>query len=97
MLAIHIAYQGLHEFWNVFFMFAQRWHVNVEDIQPIVEILAEFSIRNGLIRNLVCGCENTYVYGCFNPASESAKLSIFEYTEEFRLGRDRQFPDFVQE
>ena len=37
MLFIHVGQQRMDEIGNIFLVLAQRWHVNVENIQPIVE------------------------------------------------------------
>ena len=43
MLCAHFRNQKLNQIRNVFLMLSQRRHVNVEDIQPVIKIAAQFS------------------------------------------------------
>ena len=42
-------------------MIAQRGHVNIEDVETVIEILAQFAFLDRLVGNLVGSGENTDV------------------------------------
>ena len=50
-------------------MLAQRRHVDVEYVQPVIQIVAEFATRYRLLWNFVGGGEYANVRFCLNLAA----------------------------
>ena len=78
-------------------MFAQRRHVNVEDIEPVIEIVAQLTGGDSVVRNFVGGGEHTHVDCGFHFASQAAQLVIFEHTQQFCLRSHGHLANFVEQ
>jgi hypothetical protein len=92
----HFVEQGLYQVRDVFFMLAQRRHVDVEDVETVVKVVAEFA-RVRLLRNLVCRRENADIYRGFDFASQTAEVFCLLKRAAALPVLPRHFADFVQQ
>jgi len=76
---------------------AQRRHVDVEDVQPVIEIAAQFAVRHCFIRNLVGGGEHAYIDRSLDLAAQPSQFPVFKNAQQFRLSPDRHFADLIQQ
>src|SRR5580765_1950718 len=56
---VHLREQGPYQFADIVLVIAQRRHMNIEDIETVIKILAQFSFLDCLVGNLVGGGEDT--------------------------------------
>ncbi len=66
-------------------MLAKRQHVNVEDIQPIIKIAAQFAGSHRLVRNLICGGQHAHIHRGFHLAAQPAQLVVLEHAQQLGL------------
>ena len=96
MLGAHLAKQQLNEVRNVFLVFAQRRHMDVEDIEAIVEIAAQLPAGHGFIGHFVGGGEDAHIHRRLDLASQAAQLVVFQHAQQLGLRRDRHLTDLVK-
>src|SRR5207245_1623431 len=75
---------------------AQRWQVNREDAQPVVEILAELATRHGVGEVPVGGDDEAKVGLERHGAADPLELALLEDTEKFGLDGRREFAHLVE-
>src|SRR5258707_10721412 len=80
MLGAHLAEQQLHQVRNVFLVLSQGGHMDVEDVEAVVEIAAQFPASHRLIRNLVGGGEDAHIDRGFHLTPKRS--------EERRVGKE---------
>src|SRR3974390_237661 len=97
VLFIHVSHKGVDEVGQVFDVLAQRRHVNVEYVQAIVQVIAQFTTGHRFFRRLVGGGEDAHVHGGFAFGSEPAQLAVFENAQELGLSSNRHLTDFVEQ
>ena len=97
VLVVHGLDEGLGEGGNVFLVVAQGGHVDVEDVEAVVEIVAQLAAGDGFFGNLVGGGQDADIDGGFGLAAEAAQLAVFEDAEQLGLGADRHLADFVEQ
>jgi hypothetical protein len=51
----------------------------VEDVEPVIEILAQFSIGYGVVRNFVGGGEDADVHGSFDLAAQTSQFMVLQH------------------
>ncbi len=93
----HLGQQKLHQSGNVFFVFAQRRHVDVEYVEPVIEIAAQLAASHGLVGNLVGRGEDAHIDRGLDLASQTAQFVIFQDAQQLGLGSDRHLADFIQQ
>ena len=97
MLAVHVLDQDFHQGRNVFLVLAQGWHVDAENVQPVVKIVAQLPFGDRLFGNLIgCG-HHPHVDRSFDLAAEPAQPVVFEDPQQLGLGGDRHLADFIQQ
>ena len=96
MLLIHVGEQALHQLADIFLVFAQGGHMNVKDVQAVIKILAKFTSGYGFVRDFVGGGKHANIDRSLYLAPEAAQLVVFEDAQEFGLGADRHFANFVE-
>ncbi len=62
VLFAHLRQKRFHQVSNVVLVFAQRRHINVEDVKAVIKILAQFSGRYRFIWNLVGSREDADIH-----------------------------------
>ena len=81
---------------DVFRPFPQGGHGNDHDVEPIIQVLAEFSLFNRLRQVAVCGGQNAHVDPTGRFSSQTARLVILKKPEQAHLRFRRHFTYFIQ-
>src|SRR4029434_1154379 len=76
---------------------AQRGEVDLEDLQAVVEVLAERPIPHSLVEQLVRRGDDTQVAPAPFHAAETVHDLVLEDSQDLRLGLQAHVPDLVQE
>ena len=76
--------------------FAQGRHVESEDVQAIVEILAEGVLTDGVFKIAVRGGEHPHVDEAGVFASHAGHFAVLEQTEQADLRFKGHLPDFIK-
>src|SRR5258708_22812115 len=85
-----------HELRNVSFPFAERWQGDRENIQPVVQIFAEFTVSDHLPQVLVGRRDDANIDPRGTRASYGLELALLEHTEQLGLKLQRQVSDFIE-
>jgi hypothetical protein len=75
----------------------QRRNQDRENVQPIIKITAEFITCNHLCQIAMGGDNQTHVDVMRAAAAQALKLLLLQNAQKFRLQRQWQVPNFVQE
>src|SRR5436309_4593358 len=86
----------LREFFQVFFVFSQRRQMKVENVQTVIQVLAQLAFRNRVLRNLVGGSNDPHVYGALNFAAQASHLAVFQDAQQLSLSAGGHLADFVE-
>src|SRR5437899_3562490 len=97
MLEIHICQNRLHQLGDVFPMFAQQWHMNVEHVQTIVKIVAKFTVSDRFFGHFVRGGKHSNVDRGLDLASQTPKRTVLEDAQQLGLSSDRHLADFIKQ
>ena len=97
MLFVHVRQQGLHQLRDVFLVLTQRRHVNVENVEAVVKIVAQFAAGNRFFGNFVGGRQNADIHRGLHLAAQPAQFAVFENAQQFGLRGHRHFADFIQQ
>src|SRR5262249_22225748 len=76
---------------------AQRRQPNREDVQPIVQVLAKETLRDGLLQIAVRRRDDARVSFEHACAAKALELAFLQDAEELRLCRQAHLADFVEE
>ena len=76
---------------------AQRRHVDADDAQPVVQILAELAFGDALLEVGVGGGEHPHVDALRPRLADRHDLVLLEEAQQLRLDVERQVADFVEE
>src|SRR6266478_1188209 len=85
-----------HELRNISFPFAERWQGDRENIQPVVQIFAEFIVSDHLPQVLVGRRDDANIDPRGTRASYGLELALLEHTEQLGLKLQRQVSDFIE-
>src|SRR5262245_20092222 len=81
----------------VFFSFSQRGERDVDDVQPVVQVLAESARAHHLAKVTIGRCDDAHIdLDCFHPA-QSHELTFLHDTQQLRLRVERNVADLVEE
>ena len=76
---------------------AQRRHVDREDVEPVVEILAEGAVLGEVEQAPVGGRDQPDVDPLDLARADRLDLALLEHAEQLCLGVERQLADLVEE
>src|SRR5215510_2812123 len=82
---------------NLFAPVAERRNKNPDDIQAVIEVLAEFSLLDALLEIRVGRCEHPHVHRLRTRVTDRHHLALLEEAQQFRLDIERQVSDLVEE
>ena len=94
---IHVSQQCVHQLRNVFFVVAQWRQVDVENVEPVIKIAAQFALGHRLFRNFVGGRQHPHVHRRFYLAAQAAQLAVFQHAQQLGLGGGGHLADFIQQ
>ena len=97
VLGAHFLKQGVHQIRNVLAVFAQDGHVDIENVQAIVEVISQFAARYRFFGDLIGGGEDANIDGSLDFASQPPQFAVFEDAQQFGLRSDGHFANFVEE
>src|SRR2546423_11874053 len=81
----------------VFLSLAQRRQVDVDDVQAVVEVLAETSLLHHLLQIAVGRGDDADVDLDRLHAAEAHELALLDDTQQLRLRLERNVADLVEE
>ena len=76
---------------------AKRRHVNADDAQAVIQILAELSLGDALLEVRVGGGQHPYVHGLWPRLADRHDLALFQKPQQLWLDIERQVADLVEE
>ena len=82
---------------NVLSTIAQRRHLEADDVEAIVKVLAETPGLDLLFDVLVGRRKDPDVYRCLMCLADATHLAFLQYAKELYLHRQGQLSDFVEE
>src|SRR5579871_2091644 len=82
---------------NIFFSFAQRWHKEWNDVQPVKQIFAEISSRNLFLQIFVGRCNHSHVNCDRLVTAYRREPLFFQGAQDFGLRLEAHVADFVKE
>jgi hypothetical protein len=86
-----------HQLRNILFSFAQRGQRNRENIQPIVQVLSEFTVLHHLLQVLVGRDNDTNIDLRGTRAPHRFELALLYHTEQLGLKFQWQVSNFIEE
>ncbi len=87
----------LHESRNIVPAFAEWWQLNGKDVEPVIQVAAEFVPRYHSFDITVCGSDETNVYLMTLAAPQTFELLFLQDAQQFGLQRKRDVTHFVKE
>src|SRR5206468_2714347 len=91
------AQEVLGEDADVLVTLAERWHTDRDDIEPVVEVLAEAPLSHHLGQVLVRGGDDAHVDLDGVRAAEALELALLEHAQDLGLGHQREVGNLVEE
>src|ERR1051326_6120480 len=76
---------------------AQRRHLDGEDVEAVVEVLAHLPVLNGLLRIAVRRGDDARIDVDLLVAADAPELALLEHAQELDLQLDRHLRDLVEE
>src|SRR5277367_978399 len=73
-----LLHKKFYKVWNIRFPFAQRWEINREDVQPVVQVFAEFTIPSHLLQVLVGRRNDANIDSRYPRAADGLKLTLLQ-------------------
>ena len=81
---------------QVRFAIAQRWDKDGENIQPVVEILAEVSFRHRFLEILVRSCNQPHIGANRGRAAQAFEFLFLQHAQQFHLRGKIHVADLIQ-
>src|SRR5690606_10813871 len=97
VLAAGLADERLDEQRDVLTALAERRQIDVQDVQPEIQVAAEPSDLDELTQRLVGGCDDAHVDLDLGLAAESSEPLLLERAQQLRLSRERHLADLIEE
>ena len=88
--------KGRSQTYYVVAALAQRRQAERKHVQPVEEILTEFSLADGFLQIAIRRGQYPDVHLLGGRAADRIELALLEHAEQFRLQVERQFPDLVE-
>ena len=82
---------------DVLLALSQRRQLDLDALQPVIEILAEPAFLNELLQVLMRGRHQTHVHGDRPPAAHPGHLALLEHPQQPHLKAGLHVADLVQE
>src|SRR5579863_4574855 len=87
----------LDQGWNILFALAQRRQRDIDNVQPVIKILAKFVFLDQLAQVSVGGRKNADVNFDGFGSAQAHELALLNHAQELSLGLDADGPDLVEE
>src|SRR4051794_30452553 len=82
---------------NVFPALGERRDVELDHVQPVVEVFAEFTRGNALLQLPVRGGDDAHIHIEALVRAYGADLALFERSQELHLERQWHVADLIEE
>src|SRR2546421_1691060 len=82
---------------QVVFALTKRRQLNRDDVEAIEQVFTERAIRDGLLRILVRGREQTHINRNLLRAAETPHRALFKHAQKFSLQKRRHLCDLVEQ
>ena len=76
---------------------AQRRHVDLDDLQPVVQVLAELALEHHRLEIAVGGGDDAHVDGDALVAAQLGELGVLQHVQQLGLERRLHLADLVEE
>src|SRR5262245_22765037 len=81
---------------NIFAPLAQRWELDMNDVQAVEQVFTEDAISHGFVRVFV-GCrQNPDIDRGLFGAAQPPHFAVFQHPEQLGLEHDRHLSDFIE-
>lgn len=87
----------LHEQGDVLLAFAQRWQMQVDEVDAIEEVFAEGLVVDHLTKVGIGGAHHTHVSPFGHAVTQHFVGLVLEHTQEFHLACQFQLTNLIQE
>src|SRR6185437_1709039 len=87
----------LHQSWNIFPAFAEGRQRDRKNVEPVIEVTAEFFLSHHPRQIPVCRRDQTDVYLMSPTAPQTFELLLLQDPQQFRLQRRWDVTHLVQE
>ena len=71
--------------------------MNVENVQAVVQVVAQLAFGDGIFGNFVGCSEHAHVHGGLNLAAQAAKFVVFEHAQQLGLGVHRHLTNLIEQ
>ena len=75
----------------------QRRHAELDDVEPVVEVLAEATLQDRPLQILVGGGDDPHVHAHHALAAHAREVAVLQHVQELGLQRRMQVADLVEE
>ncbi len=82
---VHLVHHGLNHGRQIVQVFAQRRHVNVEDIQPVEEVGAQMALGDSASRIAIGGRQHAHVHILFTARAQPPELALLQHAQQLGL------------
>src|SRR5438552_3380619 len=82
---------------NVFDALAKRRQFDRENVEPVVEILAELALFDRLLEVAIARGDHTNVDRYLGSATQAPQPLLFQYSQQLGLQLDLHLGDFVEQ
>ena len=97
LLVLHARDQLAHQQRNVLDALAQRCHLDGEDVEAVVQVLAEAALLDHLLEVLVGGRDDAHIGALGLIAADSLEGALLQHAQQLDLHRQRHIADFIEE
>ena len=92
-----LAEEVLDQDGNVLAALPQGGHGDLEDVQPVIEVLAKPTVGEHLSEVAIRGADHPDIDTQRPAAAEWPELPLLQHTQQFRLHREGKVPDLIEE
>ena len=89
-------HEGVGEGEHILAPLAQRRHLDGEDLEPEVEVLAEGALAHHLRQVAVGGRDDAHVDAFALSSADASDLVVLEHAQQLHLHSERDLPDLVE-
>ena len=81
---------------NIVFAFAQGWHFDWKNVQPVKQVAAKHTGTDRLLKVAICRCDQAHV--CFDGlrSTDSLELVFLQHTQQRNLCFRGDFAHFIK-
>src|SRR5262249_47246736 len=96
VLSVELVEEPCHERRDLLSPLPQGRHLDLDDVEAVVEILAEFALGHGLLEAPVGCSDDPGVDLDRRVSADSREAKVLQYMEEFGLQREGKLTDLIE-